>query len=75
MEEFLMTMQMAGATLTNEQISELGTEAHASIYLTRIRMQPDTLNRLNVLQKFPQVSRSGFSVSIMSSLHLPLKTS
>ena len=28
MEEFLMTMQMAGATLTNEQISELGTEAH-----------------------------------------------
>lgn len=28
MEEFLMTMQMAGATLTNEQISELGGEAH-----------------------------------------------
>ena len=28
MEEFLMTMQMAGATLTNEQISELGAEAH-----------------------------------------------
>lgn len=26
--EFLMTMQMAGATLTNEQISELGAEAH-----------------------------------------------
>lgn len=25
--EFLMTMQMAGATLTNEQISELGAEA------------------------------------------------
>lgn len=27
-KEFIMTMQMAGATLTNEQISELGTEAH-----------------------------------------------
>lgn len=26
-KEFLMTMQMAGATLTNEQISELGAEA------------------------------------------------
>lgn len=28
MEDFLMTMQMAGETLTNEQISELGAEAH-----------------------------------------------
>lgn len=27
-QEFVMTMQMAGATLSNEQISELGTEAH-----------------------------------------------
>ena len=27
-KEFLITMQMAGATLTNEQISELGAEAH-----------------------------------------------
>lgn len=26
--EFLLTMQMAGATLTSEQISELGAEAH-----------------------------------------------
>lgn len=27
-QEFVMTMQMAGATLSNEQISELATEAH-----------------------------------------------
>lgn len=26
--EFLATVQMAGTTLTNEQISELGSEAH-----------------------------------------------
>ena len=26
------------------------------------------------IAKFPHVSRSGFSVSIMSSLHLPLKS-
>lgn len=27
-QEFVMTMQMAGATLSNEQISELAAEAH-----------------------------------------------
>lgn len=27
-QEFVITMQMAGATLSNEQISELGAEAH-----------------------------------------------